>query len=354
MEIEPQVNVDLAGRSAGLSAIGLTKRFGAVTALHDVSMTVRAGSMHALLGGNGAGKSTLVKCIMGYHVPDAGEIFVDNELVSIRNPRQALRLGIGMVYQHFTLVPNMTVAENFVLARGKIPARVNWKDEHEKLLAFMRTTPFRFPISVPVRTLAAGQKQKVEICKQLYLKNRILFLDEPTSVLTPAEADELLGMLKQRTRAGDLTVLMITHKFREVMKFADEVTILRSGRFAGKGKVSELTASQMSQMMVGSDTARTASRGSRAAGAAIMTIQGLHAADDNRFRALSDLNLKLHAGEIVGIAGVSGNGQSKLVEIVAGQRQATSGQITIHGEVYRATRADVSSSGELLARGALV
>jgi ABC-type uncharacterized transport system ATPase subunit len=182
-----------AAKAPGLSALGITKKFGSLVALDDVSMTVRPGTMHALLGGNGAGKSTLVKCIMGYYLPDTGQISLGDQPVIIRNPREALRLGIGMVYQHFTLVPNMTVAENLVLSRGKVPAIIDWKKEYEDLRAFMRTTPFFIPIGAKVSSLAAGQKQKLEICKQLYLKNKVLFLDEPTSVLTPAEADELLS-----------------------------------------------------------------------------------------------------------------------------------------------------------------
>jgi simple sugar transport system ATP-binding protein len=161
----------------GLSAIGINKRFGSLQALEDVSMTVRPGTMHALLGGNGAGKSTLVKCIMGYYLPDSGQISLGETPVTIRNPKEALKLGIGMVYQHFTLVPNLTVAENLVLSRGIIPKVVNWKKEYADLRKFMKTTPFFIPIEAPVSSLAAGQKQKLEICKQLYLKNKVLFLD---------------------------------------------------------------------------------------------------------------------------------------------------------------------------------
>ncbi|MGA2231731.1 MAG: ABC transporter ATP-binding protein [Tepidisphaeraceae bacterium] len=328
-------------KAPGLSAIGVTKRFGSLVALDDVSMTVRPGTMHALLGGNGAGKSTLVKCIMGYYLPDAGQITLGDTPVVIRNPREALRLGIGMVYQHFTLVPNMTVAENLVLSRGKVPAVVNWKEEYANLRAFMRTTPFFIPIEAPVRSLAAGQKQKLEICKQLYLKNKVLFLDEPTSVLTPGEADELLTMLKERTTSGELTVLMITHKFREVMKFADEVTVLRTGKFAGKGLVKDLTPTDMSAMMIGSETTRTAARDMKPRGESRLHIDGLHALDDIGLKALEDLQLQVHSGEIVGIAGVSGNGQSKLVEVLAGQRKAQTGGIKVHGEPYFASRSEI-------------
>ncbi len=246
-----------------------------------------------------------------------------------------------MVYQHFTLVPQMSVAENLVLSRGHVPAVIDWKKEFADLRAFMRTTPFFIPIGAKVSSLAAGQKQKLEICKQLYLQNKVLFLDEPTSVLTPAEADELLTMLKERTASGELTVLMITHKFREVMKFADEVTVLRTGRFAGKGLVKDLTPVDMSAMMIGSETTRTAARGSKPRGDVLLKIKSLGALDDIGLPALTDLNLEVHAGEIVGIAGVSGNGQSKLVEVLAGQRRLSAGQILLHGEEYGATRGEI-------------
>jgi simple sugar transport system ATP-binding protein len=330
-----------AGLAPGLEAINMTKRFGPVHALDQVSMKVAPGSLHALLGGNGAGKSTLVKCIMGYYQPDAGEIVLGTQQVVIKNPREARELGIGMVYQHFTLVQNMTVAENMVMSRGDIPTVLDWKKEYEDLRKFMRTTPFFIDITKPVRSLSAGEKQKLEICKQLYLQNKVLFLDEPTSVLTPGEADEVLTLLRDMTRSGALTVLMITHKFREVMKFADEVTVLRNGKPAGKGKVGELTPADMSAMMIGSETTRTAARGDNPPGDPVLQIEGLHALDDLGLPALEELSLKVHAGEIVGIAGVSGNGQSKLVEVLGGQRRATAGFIKVHNEIFGGTRAEI-------------
>jgi simple sugar transport system ATP-binding protein len=157
-----------------------------------------------------------------------------------------------MVYQHFTLVPAMSVAENLVMGRSRVPAIIDWRAERRDLAAFMERMPFRVPLNAPVASLAAGEKQKVEILKQLYLDRRLLILDEPTSVLTPAEADEVLGMLRDRVRSGQLTVLMITHKFREVMAFADEVTVLRRGRLAGAGIVRELTTADLSEMLIGS------------------------------------------------------------------------------------------------------
>lgn len=329
------------GHAPGLEALHITKRFGALAALDDVSLKVRPGTLHALLGGNGAGKSTLVKCIMGYYHADHGEIILGPRQVRIVNPRDAQALGIGMVYQHFTLVPNMTVAENLVLSRGNVPMKIDWKKEKEQLRAFLRTTPFFIPVDAPVRTLAAGQKQKLEIVKQLYLKNKVLFLDEPTSVLTPQEADEVLSVIKHLTKKGELTVLMITHKFREVMKFADEVTVLRNGKFAGTGLVKDLTPAQMSAMMIGSEQTRTAARSRKERGQPLLQIEQLHALDDIGLKGLEDLSVTVHAGEIVGIAGVSGNGQNRLVEVLAGQRAIESGRIRIHGEHFIPTRSQI-------------
>src|SRR5262249_15436391 len=218
---------------------------GEFAALDQVSLKVKAGTFHALLGENGAGKSTLVKCIMGYYLPDAGEVIVGDRQEIIGNPRAAHALGLGMVYQHFTLAPAMTVAENFVLAREDVRAVVDWSRESKALEEFVARMPFRVPLIARVSAISAGERQKCEILNQLYLKRRFLILDEPTSVLTPGEADEVLGMLRAMVVAGDLTILMITHKFREVMAFADEVTILRRGKLAGKGLVKELTPDAM-------------------------------------------------------------------------------------------------------------
>ena len=180
----------------------ISKRFGALQALSDVSLTLRPGSFRALLGENGAGKSTLVKCIMGTYRADTGSVRVGDSAVELKNPRQAHALGIGMVYQHFTLVENMTVVENMVMAREHVPAVINWKAETEKLAAFMSQMPFRVEPAALVRNLSAGEKQKVEMLKQLYLRRKVLILDEPTSVLTPDEADEVLGMVREHVHAG--------------------------------------------------------------------------------------------------------------------------------------------------------
>ena len=256
----------------GLEGRGLTKIFGSFKALDDVSIKVTPGSLHALLGENGAGKSTLVKCIMGYYRADAGAVTVDGHERQMANPRDAMALGIGMVYQHFTLVPAMTVAENLVMSRHEVPAVIDWAKEIEGLEAFMAGDALQGAASTPPwPTWRPASGRRLEILKQLYLQSRFLILDEPTSVLTPDEADEMLGLLKGMTQRRELTVLMISHKFREVIGFADEVTVLRKGRLAGSGAVKDLSRGDMAAMMIGDRRAAgargTAGQGPARAGA---------------------------------------------------------------------------------------
>ena len=326
-------------RALSLETIGMTKVFGPLIALEDVSIKVEAGTFHALLGENGAGKSTLVKCIMGFYSADKGTVLLDGREVPIHNPRDARAHGIGMVYQHFTLVPSLTGAENLVISRADAPAVIDWKKEMATLETFLQRMPFRVPLDAPVSALAAGEKQKLEILKLLYLDQRLLILDEPTSVLTPDEADEMLGLLRGMARRGDITVIMITHKFREVTSFCDSVTVLRRGRKIGGGKVSELSTEQMARMMIGDTQIRErAVRAERAAGETVLELAALYAQDDEGLPALEQVNLKVHAGEIVGIAGVSGNGQSELVEVLSGQRELTDGRILVKQKPFEPNR----------------
>nr|WP_249815114.1 MULTISPECIES: ABC transporter ATP-binding protein [unclassified Bradyrhizobium] len=319
----------------------MTMRFGDFLALDNVELKVRPGSFHALLGENGAGKSTLVKCIMGYYHATEGDIIIGDRQQAIANPKDAHALGLGMVYQHFTLVPAMTVAENLVLARDNVPAVVDWSKEMKELDAFLARMPFKVPLGAKVSDISAGERQKCEILKQLYLKRHFLILDEPTSVLTPAEADEVLGMLRDMVVRGELTILMITHKFREVMAFADEVTILRRGKLAGHGKVAELTADAMARTMIGAEELTVQPPRTGKAGRTRLELAKVRALDDAGAIAVHDVSLTVRAGEIVGIAGVSGNGQRQLVEVLAGQREADSGEIRVAGVPYHATRAQM-------------
>jgi simple sugar transport system ATP-binding protein len=325
-----------------LEVVGIFKHFGSLVALEGVSLRVRTGTFHALLGENGAGKSTLVKCIMGYYHADAGAVLLDNREQVVRNPRQAHALGLGMVYQHFTLVPNMTVGENLVLARPCLPAVLNWQRERQGLERLLAVVPFTVDLDALVYSLAAGEKQKVEILKHLYLERRMLILDEPTSVLTPGEADDVLTLLHTMTRQGHLTVLMITHKLREVAAFADDVTVMRRGQVVGSRAVQSLSMAEVAEMMVGTQAAATTTqRHLRAPGAVRVDIQGLQAVNDRGIPALQQLSLAVHAGEIVGVAGVSGNGQRELVEVLAGQRLAEAGMVRINGQPYHAKRAEM-------------
>ena len=343
--------------AVSLETLNLGKRFGALRALNHVSFKAQAGTVHALLGENGAGKSTLVKCVVGYYAADDGAVLIDGRERSIGSPTVARSLGIGMVYQHFTVVPGMTVAENLLLARGDVPAFIDWKAARAQLKEFLATTPFQLDLDATPADLSAGEKQKLEILKQLYLKPRLLILDEPTSVLTPQEADEVLGLLRQRAHEGQCTVIMITHKFREVTAYADDVTVLRKGRLISSYRTNAVGTEQLAHDMVGNETAITVDRGSlqrvprrseRDSQAATppppppppprLNISGLCVFGDRGELMVDTMDLQVAAGEILGIAGVSGNGQRELMEALVGQRAISAGEVHVDGERFNATR----------------
>jgi ABC-type uncharacterized transport system ATPase subunit len=345
-----------AGSGAlALETWNLTKRFGSFTAMNRVSMRVEPGSVHALLGENGAGKSTLVKCVAGFQRAEEGAILLDGREQAIANPIVARSLGIGMVYQHFTLAPGMTVAENLLLAGGQTPALIDWRAKRAELQAFLATTPFQLDLDARPSELAAGEKQKLELLKQLYLRPRLLILDEPTSVLTPQEADEVLGHVRAFARSGQCSVVIITHKFREVMAYADAVTVLRRGQAVHHGRVADTGPQALAQAMMGDSAAPTGAptqrQGApvpRAASAAnepvppgevALQVQGLQALGDRGTLALHSLALSVRKGEVLGVAGVSGNGQRELVEALVGQRPRLAGRVQVMGRDYTATRA---------------
>ncbi|CAG9216400.1 ABC transporter, ATP-binding protein [Burkholderia gladioli] len=390
------------GRALGIEVIGASKSFGAFRALDQVSLKIAPGSVHALLGENGAGKSTLVKGLVGYGPLDAGQIIAGTREVRIASPREAQALDIGMVYQHFTLAAGMSVEENLLLARAALPWRIDWHAERGRLERFLARMPFRLRLDAPVSSLAAGEKQKLEILKQLYLERRFLILDEPTSVLTPQEADEVLGLMRELASARVLTVLMITHKFREVLDFADAVTVLRKGRAVAQANVADTSRDELAAWMMGVETAArdaaddattnatnttntatsaSASAAKNAATSATMiattgavtsatsspaaslpdttlaaratrrpcpadapiglAASGLTVRDDLGLPAVRELSLAVRRGEILGIAGVSGNGQKALVEALIGQRQPAAGRMAVGGRPYRATREEM-------------
>jgi len=334
-----------------LEVIGAGKSFGAFRALDDVSLRIVPGTVHALLGENGAGKSTLVKGLIGYQPLDEGQILLDNHEVEIADPRAAQRLGIGMVYQHFTVAPGLSVAENLLLARGRLPLVIRWRQVRAELDAFLDRAPFRVPLEAPVASLGAGEKQKLEILKQLYLRNRLLILDEPTSVLTVQEADEVLGLLRGMAHAGELSVLLITHKFGEVQRYADEVTVLRRGRHVAHAAVATTTVPQMAQWIMGEAAPPAIDRDlpvrarPPASDTPRLAVEDLSADDDRGLPRVHGVSFSVRGGEVVGLAGIAGNGQKELVEVLCGQRAASGGAVRIDGVPYRATRAEMRRHG---------
>ncbi len=355
MRIPPEVVPTGAAR---VEMIDFAKRFGALQALDAVSLTVEAGSFHALLGENGAGKSTLVKSLIGFYRPDRGTVLVDGREQLIGSPREAAALGLGMIFQHFTVVPGMTVAENLALARRDLGALIDWRAERAALSAFMATAPFPLPLDARVAHLAAGEKQKLEILKALYAKRRFLVLDEPTSVLTPQEADEVLGRVRAMCREGLLSVLIITHKFREVFGYCDEVTVLRRGRLAGGARVAATHRDELAGWMMGQAAPALPLDEAPAAGPAVaspppaptpgtprLRVEGLRVLGAAGLPVLDGLALAVQPGEIVGIAGVSGNGQRELMDALTGVLPWAAGRIEVDGQPYRPTRAQMARHG---------
>ena len=290
----------------GVEAVGIGKHFGSFHALSEVSLKVAPGTVHGLLGENGAGKSTLVKCLLGYYRADQGGFIVDGREATIERPADADALGLGMVYQHFTLVPSMTVAENLVMSRQNVPGVINWRSEIAGLKQFMERMPFKVPLEVEVGSLAAGERQKTEIIKQLYLERKFLVLDEPTSVLTPQEATEMLGLVRGLAHSGALTIVIITHKLKEVAAFVDEVTVLRRGRMAGTGAVKDLGPADLTAMMIGEPHApKNPERKGVPSNETRLAVSALRTAEDTGRKGLNIGTITVHAREIVGIAGVS-------------------------------------------------
>jgi ABC-type uncharacterized transport system ATPase subunit len=350
-----------------LEAFRLSKRFGGLIALDEVSLRVRPGTVHALLGENGAGKSTLVKCISGYHLAEEGALMIDQRECRIASPRDARALGIGMVYQHFTVAPGMTVAENLLMARGGLPARIDWRRTLAELDAFMQQAPFSLPLDALPVDLSAGERQKLEILKQLLLRPRLLILDEPTSVLTPQESDEVLRTLAERAHRGECSILLITHKFREVHDHADEVTVLRRGRVAFSGPVNATRTETLALAMVGDAQAassvssvaivarpqpqpqpqpqppqRALPRSAPAASGSqvlpALEVLDLVLEGDRGERVVNGASLSVQPGEILGLAGVAGNGQRELLQALTGQRRRVSGTVFVQGMPFDGSR----------------
>jgi simple sugar transport system ATP-binding protein len=338
--------VTVADEDLLLDARHLTKRFPGVIANDDVSLQLRRGEILGLLGENGAGKSTLVKMLFGLYRPDEGAIWIKGERVDLRSPKDAISRGVGMVHQHFQLVPVMTVAENVVL--GAEPGQAGFIN-HREAAARVRELSHRFGLAVDpdaiVEDLPVGTQQRVEIVKALFRDADILILDEPTAVLTPAETDELLEIMRGLA-AGGTGIIFITHKLREIRAVSDRIQVLRGGKVVGETRPRETDEAGLASMMVGRPVLLRVDKAPATPGDAVLAVSGLTVRDDRRQLAVRDLDLEVRAGEILGVAGVEGNGQRELVEAICGMRHPSAGHIRIAGvEVAHASPKDVFDVG---------
>lgn len=310
---------------------GIDKRFGAVHANRAISFSVAAGSVHGLIGENGAGKSTLMNIVYGFHRADAGEIFVRGQRVEIHSPQDAIAAGIGMVHQHFMLVENFTVLENVVLgAEGGWRLGAGLARARTELEKLGRDYGLDVPLDAVVSELPVGVQQRVEILKALHRGAEILILDEPTAVLTPREADQLFRLLS-RLRDQGKAVVLVTHKLREIMAVTDRVTVMRQGAIVGEVRTSETSPRGLAEKMVGRAVLLQVEKKPATPGAALLTVKNLEVRDRLGVARLKSASFEVRAGEIVGIAGVAGNGQSELLEALAGIRPASGGEIWLQG-----------------------
>ncbi len=317
--------------SSLLRAEKLTKRFAQVVANDGISLEIWPGEIHCLFGENGAGKSTLSECLYGYYRPDSGTIHVKGKPVRFRSPRDAIRHGIGMVHQHFVLVPPLTVLENIVVGTQPSGILLRVREAEARLRDLCRTYGIELDLHAKVEQLAVGQQQWVEILKALYLGAELLILDEPTAVLTPQESARLFAVIRLMKERG-LSIILISHKLNEVMQ-SDWVSVLRKGKLVATVATAETSPEALTTMMVGREV--VLARGARddvVAGEPVLEIEGLGALSDRGLPALRELSLTVHAHEIVGIAGVAGNGQKELFEVLTGVRPATAGRVRLDGE----------------------
>jgi general nucleoside transport system ATP-binding protein len=317
--------------SLAVEARGIVKAFPGVLANDHVDFDLRRGEVHALLGENGAGKSTLMNILAGLYHPDAGELRVDGAAVTFGSPRDAIAAGLGMVHQHFTLVPSHTVTENILLGLDRPRFLLRERRSEAEVAALAERFGMRVDPRTPVWQLSVGEQQRVEILKMLYRGARILIMDEPTAVLAPQEADDLFATLRSMTAEGR-SVVFISHKLGEVLAIADRVTVMRRGKVTAAGlPTAGATKADLARLMVGRSVLESLDRPPSAPGEVVLSVRGVSTTNDRGLPALRDVSLDVRAGEIVGIAAVAGNGQSELAEVVTGLRPC-SGEILVGGE----------------------
>jgi simple sugar transport system ATP-binding protein len=322
---------DTQGRNMALELRGIVKNFPGVLANDHVNLKVYAGEVHALLGENGAGKSTLMEITYGLYQKDEGEILLNNQPVSIRTPQDAMRLGIGMVHQHFMLIPAFSVIENMVLGMKcqRYPL-LDLEQSTQRVKELAEELEFHIPLSTKVSDLTVGQRQKAEIIKALYRGAKILILDEPTAVLLPQEIEELFTLI-QRLREDGVTIVFISHKLNEVIRVSDRVTVMRRGRVIRTLNTIQTTAAELAELMVGQAVDLTMPKEKCRSGEVKLEVKDVCARDDMGVTKLNGLCLSLKAGEIHGLAGVDGNGQQTLVEVLMGLRSAEKGCLIFGG-----------------------
>ncbi len=324
----------------------ITKTFPGVLANDDVSFDVHSGEVHTLLGENGAGKSTLMKILFGLYQPDSGEIRLRGEIAAIDSPTSAIEHRVGMVHQHFMLVPTLTVAENVALglpsARG---FRTDLDAVSERILEISNQYGLAVDPGIEIWKLSVGERQRVEIIKALYRDAELLVLDEPTAVLTPQEVDDLFVILRQMTNDGT-GIIFISHKLHEVLELSDRITVLRNGAVTGSTTPAESDRQQLAEMMVGREVKLAPDKPAVDRGPARLQLRNVSVKGDRGTVAVDDVSLDVHAGEIVGIAGVSGNGQRELAETIAGLRNAQGGSVRIDStDLTNASPAEVRAAG---------
>ncbi|MCS7038242.1 MAG: ABC transporter ATP-binding protein, partial [Caldilineales bacterium] len=311
---------------------GITKQFPGVLANDHIDLTLYQGEILALLGENGAGKTTLMNILYGLYQPDAGEIFVRGKKIKVHSPNDAIAVGIGMVHQHFMLVPVLTVTENVMLGVESLKGGVFL--DRRKAAARIREISEKFGLAVDpnayIKDLPVGVQQRVEIIKLLYREADILILDEPTAVLTPQEADELFKIMRSLVAQGK-SIIFITHKLREVLAVADRIVVLRQGRVVGEANPKTATQAQLATMMVGREVKLTVKKTHIEPGDVILRVENLKVLDDRDNLVVDGVSLEVRAGEIMGVAGVQGNGQTELVEALTGLRPVADGRVFING-----------------------